>query len=133
MCRDSSGALIVAATWEKPGPEDPLLAEAFALYNAIHLAKDRGFHEVLFESDCSQLISLINSPGDNPRTYVGNAIKGIRSVSTHFRSCRFTHIQREANRAAHLLASMAYIEFNKVWIDEVPPPLVTTLSLDSIH
>jgi hypothetical protein len=28
---------------------------------------------------------------------------------------------------------MAYIEFNKVWIDEVPPPLVTTLSLDSIH
>jgi hypothetical protein len=36
--RDSEGVLVAAATWESPGPEDPSLAEAGAIYKAIHLA-----------------------------------------------------------------------------------------------
>jgi hypothetical protein len=62
------------------------------------------------------------------KTYVGTAVRGIRSARIHFRECRFTHVHREA-----LLASLAHNELNKVWIDEIPPPLVATLILDSIH
>jgi hypothetical protein len=116
-----------------PGPEDPTLAEAFALYNAIHLAKDCGFQDVHFECDCASVISLIRDSDCNPRSYVDNAIRGIHSTRTLFRNCSFKHIHREANRAAHLLASLAHDELNKVRIEEIPPQLVTTLIRDSIH
>jgi hypothetical protein len=133
ICRDSTGALIAAATWEKPGADDPTLAEAFALYNAIHLAIDCGFLDVQFENDNAYVISLINKADSNPKSYVGNAIRGIRSARGYFRNCSFNHINREANRVAHLLATMAHDELNNLWIDEIPPQLVTPLIRDLIH
>jgi hypothetical protein len=32
-----------------------------------------------------------------------------------------------------LLAGVAHVELNQVWIDEIPPHIVTTLIRDSIH
>jgi hypothetical protein len=122
-CRDSDGVLIAAATWEMPGPDDPTLAEVYALYNAIHLALDCCFRDVLFESDSAKVISLINNAEENPRNYIGNMINGICSNRSSFRKCSFHHISREANRVAHILAGLTHEEPNKVWIEEDPPQL----------
>jgi hypothetical protein len=82
---------------------------------------------VLFESDKCIVISLINSEGSNPRNYVGNVVWGINCNKRLFRSCGFRHINRDANRVAYSLALLAHDEPNKVWLEEVPPQLVTTL------
>jgi hypothetical protein len=66
-CSDADGAMVAAATWEMSGTEDPTLAEAYALYQAIHLAKDCCFHHIHFESDNVRVISLINNEGCNPK------------------------------------------------------------------
>jgi hypothetical protein len=116
-----------------PGPDDPTLAEAYALYNAIHLAIDCCFHDVQFESDNAKVVALINIEEDNPRNYVGNLIRGIRCNRHRFGLCSFLHINREANRAAHILAGLAHEEPNKVWIEEDPPQLIPTLVQDMIH
>jgi ribonuclease HI len=122
-----------AATWELPGPEDVTLAEAWAVLNAISLAKDCGFQSVQIESDCERAITLILDTDRNPRSYVGDVVRSIRNIGAHFRNCRFRHVHREANWAAHLLAGVAHEELNQVWIDEIPPQIVTTLLRDSIH
>jgi hypothetical protein len=132
-CRDDEGALVAAATWEMPGTDDSTLAEAYALYQAIHLAKDCCFHHVQFESDNIRVISLINNEGGNPRSYIGNVIRGIQCNRNYFRRCSFQHINREANQAAHKLAILAHDEPNKVWIEDDPPQLVPTLVRDLIH
>jgi hypothetical protein len=132
-CRDADGALIAAATWEMPGPDDATMAEAYALYQAVHLARDCCFQRVLFESDNSRTISLINSEGANPRNYLGNVIMGIQCIMNQFRSCRFYHINRLANRAAHEMAKLAHDKPNMVWIEEDPPQLIPTLVKDLIH
>jgi ribonuclease HI len=106
--RDSTGTLVAAATWELPGPEDATLAEVYAVYNAINLAKDCGFQNVLIESDCERAISLIRSTACNPRSYVGDVVRSIRNTGGQFRNCSFRHVHREANQAAHLLASLAH-------------------------
>jgi ribonuclease HI len=106
-----------------PGPDDPTLAEVYALYNAIHLALDCCFRDVLFESDSAKVISLINNAEENPRNYIGNMINGICSNRSSFRKCSFHHISREANRVAHILAGLTHEEPNKVWIEEDPPQL----------
>jgi hypothetical protein len=49
--RDSDGELVAAATWEVPGANDPMLAEAFALYLAMMMAIYCCFQEVEFECD----------------------------------------------------------------------------------
>jgi ribonuclease HI len=87
VCRDSDGELIAAATWEMSGAEDPTLAEAAALHNAVHFAKECCFRDVLFESDCSRIIDLINKEGNRPRSSVSKMIKGIICNKNDFKSC----------------------------------------------
>jgi hypothetical protein len=115
------------------GADDPTIAEVVALYNAILFAKECCFRNVLFESDCSQIIDLVNKEGYRPRSYVGKIIRGINCNRSDFRACQFKHIKREANRAAHNLALLAHEEPNKVWLEETPPSIVATLIQDIIH
>ncbi|XP_045797986.1 uncharacterized protein LOC123892217 [Trifolium pratense] len=130
VCRDSDGYLVAAATWELPGCLDPSLAEACVLYKATWLAIECCFQEVVFESDNSKIISLMNSAREIPRSYLGNFIRGIKCNKDYFRGCNFVHIKREANKAAHLLASLAHSEPNKVWLEESPSPIVHILTSD---
>jgi hypothetical protein len=136
-CRDSDGVLVAAAAWETPGKDDPTLAEACAVYKTAQLALDCCFRDVIIESDNNTVITLINSSMSLPSSYLGNIVWGIKCISIRFRSCLFRHISRKANGAAHLLASLAHLEPNKVWIEDTTPPpplsLVSVLILDSAH
>jgi ribonuclease HI len=116
-----------------PGPDDPSLAEAFAVYNAIHFAKECCFHEVQFESDNARVIASINSADSRPRNYVDTIIRGIRCNRDGFRRCSFRNINRSANQAAPQLASLTHEEPNRVWIEESPIQLISTLVRDLIH
>jgi hypothetical protein len=133
--RNSTGEVVAAATWEPPGGDEPTLAEACAMYNAVILAVDCGFQELLFESDCEALVNLLNRDGESlvyPRTYVGNVVRGIRSNMVLFRHSRIRYIHRDANKAAHHLANLAHNEPNSVWINDCPRELVPTLIRDLI-
>jgi hypothetical protein len=134
--RNSDGALLLAATWAVSGSKDPKLAEAYALYRAVLLADEYGFQEVIFESDNSIIIDLINN-GGNPRLYLGNIVNGIRMNTTSFSDSRFRSINREANKVAHWLASLAHTESNKVWMNGTPlltlyPSLLGTCCINNI-
>jgi hypothetical protein len=85
ICRDSTGELLAAATWETPGADDPTLAEACALYEAVRLAQDCCFRDVTFECDNSKIVHLLND-NRNPKTYVGNFIRGINCNRGYFRN-----------------------------------------------
>jgi hypothetical protein len=116
-----------------PGCNDPTLAEAFALYKAVLLAIDCGFHEVACESDNAGVIGLINNASKIPRLYTGNLIQGILCNKGSFRGSSFRHIGREANSVAHYLASLAHQEPNRVWLEEAPPSIIPLLIRDLIH
>jgi ribonuclease HI len=132
VCRDSSGEVLAAATWEIPGADDPQLAEACALYEAVRFARDCCFRDVIFECDNSQVVHLLNS-NRNPKSYVGNFIRGINCNRGYFRNCSFRHIGRRANEAAHCLALLAHDEPNRVWIEEIPNQLAPVCTKDLLH
>jgi hypothetical protein len=117
--RDADGALLLAAAWVTPGSNDPTLAEAYAVYKAILLAIEHGLQEVIIESDNSTIINLINN-GGNPRLYLGNVVNGIWRNTNSFSHWCFRSINREANKVAHGLASLAHTEVNKVWLNGTP-------------
>ncbi|MCI84608.1 hypothetical protein A2U01_0105886, partial [Trifolium medium] len=52
-----------------PGSDDPALAEACAMYQAVQLAIDCCFHEVVFESDNNRtLIDLVKEGNRIPKS-----------------------------------------------------------------
>jgi hypothetical protein len=103
------------------------------VYKAVLLAIERGLQEVIFESDNSIIIDLINN-GGNPRLYLGNVVNGIRRNTNSFSEWCFRSINREANKVAHWLASLAHTEANKVLLNGTPPPnIVPLLIRDLMH
>ncbi|KAK2400574.1 Ribonuclease H superfamily protein [Trifolium repens] len=132
-CRDNTGMITAAATWEIPGNNDPLLAEAYALYHAVRFAIDCCFQSVIFESDNERLIKLLGGVDQIPRNYVGNIVRGIKCNRDSFRFCNFQHIYRESNQTAHHLAIWAHSEPNMMWIEENPPAIVPYILKDLIH
>jgi hypothetical protein len=68
-----------------------------------------------------------------PRSYVGKIITGIKCSIQSFRSCRFSHVKRNANKAAHAMGLLAHDEPNKIWLEDTPPQLVTILFQDLLH
>jgi hypothetical protein len=119
--RDSDGELLAAATWERSGNDDVELAEACALYYATLLAADCCFPNVEIESDNASVITLLNSYDSYPRSYVSSYVWGIHCNRHKFRTWSFSHISREANKAAHSLAALAHLEPNRIWLEETPP------------
>jgi hypothetical protein len=132
-CRNYQGELLAAATWEVPGYNEPALAEAFALYKAVLFAIECGFQKVIFECDCAHIISLINKDYTNPRSYLGNFVRGILGNKDRFCSSSFSSIRREANKVAHNLAALAHQEPNRIWFNETHPSIVPFLIMDLIH
>jgi hypothetical protein len=132
-CQDDTGMIAAAATWEVPGNNDPLLAEAYALYHAVRFAKDCCFQSVIFESDSERLIKLLCGEDQIPRNYVGNIIRGVNCNRNSFRFCTFKHIYRVSNQTTHNLAIWAHSEPNMMWIEETPPAIVPFIFKDLIH
>jgi ribonuclease HI len=78
-------------------------AEALAALYAVIYAKKRNFSEVMFEGDAQVIVNAMNSlqPCDsNYGHFIEDARRGLRELG----HSRFTHVKREANRAAYYLA-----------------------------
>jgi hypothetical protein len=128
--RDDDGQVVASATWVRSGFNDPATAEAFALYLAMRLAAECCFTSVEFESDCSNAVKWVNSTESNPRNYFGNINKGVQLNKARFRHVSFKHIDRKANRAAHMLADLAHTSPNCIWLEETHPLLVPIVLMD---
>jgi hypothetical protein len=128
--RDNNGQILASATWENPGFDDAATAEAFALYLASRLAAECCFTRVDFESDNSTVVNLINDSSANPRSYLGNLVKGIRTNRARFQRSSFSHIDRKANCVAHELAALAHLTQNCIWMEETHPTIVSFVLRD---
>ena len=65
-------------------------------------------------------------------TFYGHIIEDIKLIASGFSSVHFQHVKRDGNNLAHLLAKRARLnESLEVWLESVPPELVSKLVLDS--
>jgi ribonuclease HI len=54
------GGVVAALAKAIPFVEDPTAAEAIAVWHAVNLCVDRGFHQVVFEGDSQIIVSALN-------------------------------------------------------------------------
>ena len=79
-----------------------------------------GIREVLIEGDSLIVQRALNELASPPPS-VDAVIIGIKEMSTDFHHIAFTHVGRQGNKPAHLLAKYAKsIDNTLVWIEETP-------------
>lgn len=83
----------------------PLLAEAEALYLAIHQASDLGLKKLSFALDSQQLVKALN--GEPFPNELHGILHDISSLSLNFVEISFSYVRRENNRKADSLAKAA--------------------------
>ncbi|OVA07431.1 Ribonuclease H domain [Macleaya cordata] len=88
------------------GYTSSLSAETWALYLAITHITPREIDNIWIESDSTQLVGFINRD-TSPPPYLQGMILDIQANIGKFNSCRVTHIHRQGNQAADLLANTA--------------------------
>ena len=100
--RDHEGVVIFAATRVLFNCGDPLEAEMAAMDEGLRLALHWSNLSLVVETDCSELLKMVQSKDVERSRYV-NRINEIRRILAHERNISLAKISRHANVAPHTL------------------------------
>jgi hypothetical protein len=79
------------------------MAEALAIRRAMSLVNEEDFRKLLVVLDCLSVIHRINSVMPD-RSPIGVVIQDIKALVNNFSDILFSHVYRQGNEAAHILA-----------------------------
>jgi ribonuclease HI len=81
----------------------PIVAEAIAAFYAMLFAKEKGYKQMCFEGDALTIVKEVNNtyPCDSSH---GHFVEDVKLGLLTFEFSRFSHVKREANMAAQVLA-----------------------------
>ncbi|KAE8821388.1 Glutamyl-tRNA reductase 1, chloroplastic [Hordeum vulgare] len=107
IARDAEGAVIAARAGRKDHVYDAFAAEVYALAHAISCAAELGLVRVLFETDSTLLQEAMDFARVDASAYAA-VIEDLKfQLKMWFSRHKITVCRREANTAAHHLASIA--------------------------
>ena len=120
VIRDSAGEVVAALSQKLARPLGALEIEAKAMEVAVQFALDVGVRDVTFEGDSLSICNALRGRSELSSS-VQNIIFGLSHLVRNFRSYGFSHIKRQGNIPAHLLAQHASgVESYVAWIEECP-------------
>jgi hypothetical protein len=82
------------------------MAKTLAVRSAMSLADEEGFRKLLVVLNCLSMIHRINSVMSD-RSSAGVVIQDIKALPNNFSDILFSHIYRQGNEMAHILARSA--------------------------
>ncbi|KAK9991522.1 hypothetical protein SO802_026507 [Lithocarpus litseifolius] len=103
VIRDSTSRVEAALSKKLPTLPGPLETKAKALEEGVLFALDVGIREVILDCD-SKIVSKAMNGSNVPPVSIGNIIEGIRLKLREFRKVQVSHVKRQGNCPAHLLA-----------------------------
>jgi hypothetical protein len=131
VIRDHQGSLKLASHGSIDGIQNPELAEAVAVRQALATAGDKGFTDIVLASDCLPLIQKIQTAGMD-RSGVGTVVGDIKRFATMFSLCSFKHVNRLCNGDAHILARCFEPSLCKLFVYVIPEMIRAELYNDVI-
>ena len=120
VLRDDVGRLDAALCKHFHVPLGPLEVEAKAFEAGLQLVWDSGFQNVVLEGDSLVIVCALCGLS-NSLSLVDSLCLGMQLISSEFHSINVSHVRRQGNKLAHLLAKFALsIDDSCVWIGESP-------------
>ena len=129
LARDWSGQFVAATCKLIHAPLGPLEVEAKVVEVGLQFEKLLGVSDFIVEGD-SLIVSRALSHSSFAPALIDAVIMGIRSAALEFHNVDFSHVKRNANSPAHLLAKYAKGIVNQcIWMENCP----TFLELAILH
>ena len=120
VIRDSLGTVAAALCRKLDAPLGPLEAESKAFEAGIMFALCRGCSAVVLEGDSQVVVNALAGSSPSPSA-VDSVNQGTLELCRGFTQFQFSHIKRQGNMPAHLVAKNAYSIVNDiVWVEEDP-------------
>ena len=130
ILRDDRGLFLAASNYGVPFAVDPATTEAQALRDGLLLAGQIGCNRIEVNSDCVEVIDVMKE-GGNSLGPAAAIYEECTLLCRNFTEVVFSHIPREANMAAHVLASRSEGNQSTVWLDDPPDFLFHVLANDA--
>ena len=129
VIRDKEGRLGAALSKKIQAPLGAVEAKAKAFEIGLLFAKDIGVHDVVLEGDSLVVYNALCN-NFSPPSSMAMVVQGIQDIYGDFRSVGFSHVRRQSNVPAHLLAKHASsIDDYMVWIERTLVVLCKLLSM----
>ncbi|XP_050223218.1 uncharacterized protein LOC126673217 [Mercurialis annua] len=128
--RDARGFWVSAISDTKMEHLAPVIAEAWALKEALSWIKNRNMSNVVVEVDCLQIVQLLSSD-IQPTSYLLCLLVDCVDVLKTLMNVKVYFVYRSANSVAHSLArSTSSMSGRRVWSDDPPEFLLNVLLSD---
>ncbi|XP_075633438.1 uncharacterized protein LOC142605897 [Castanea sativa] len=122
---DCRGQMIASLSQVLPQAYDAMEIEAIAAHRALVFGQEVGISEAVLEGDCQAVMQALKNEGRNLAS-VRPLILDALSQSGTYTKLLYSHTKREGNKLAHSLARHAInVDDYVVWIEDVPPPLIS--------
>ena len=120
IIRDHEGKFIACLSKKFHAPLGIVEAEAKAFEACIIFAKEVGIRDLVLEGDSLIVVQALKQVSNAPST-VSSLIYGMLAECNEFRKVSFSHVKRQGNKPAHLLAKQALgLDDFSAWIEECP-------------
>jgi ribonuclease HI len=130
VIRDRQGRMWASRSRTVRGCLDPITGELLAALMVVHLCREMGIQNALFEGDAKVVVEAITS-GDLDESSRGHLLEDIRVSLRGVPRWKLNFVRREGNKVAHQLAAWALREeVNKVWLYHPPIWLQSLLKAD---
>lgn len=118
LIRDAEGRVVAACSKKINTPLGPLETEAKAFEFGLQFVRDMLVHDLVLEGDSLTIVNALKD-GSPPPVSVAVVLYNIQSTSHVLRRVEFSHICRNGNKPAHVLAKHAKgIADFSVWVEE---------------
>ncbi|KAA3465051.1 reverse transcriptase [Gossypium australe] len=120
IVRNKEGLVMASCTYPGENIVDPTTTEARTCLLAVTMAEEIGFHEIQVEGDALTVIRKLNLETED-RSCIRVYIQEIKRKSLGFRSIKFKHVPRAANKVVHGLAMEVWkYKDLQYWVEEAP-------------
>ena len=127
---DLHGHFVAAMCKQLHAPLGPIESESKVVEIGMQFAKQLGLLDIIMEGD-SLMVSRALNQSSSPLALIDAVIMGISLASLEFHTVYFSHVKRNANSPAHLLAKYAKGIVNQcMWMENCPSFLELTILHD---
>ena len=119
VLRNDRGFFLAASNYGIAFVSDPATAEAQTLRDGLLLTGQVGCKRIEVNSDCAEVIDMMKE-GGNSLGPAAAIYEECTLLCRNFTEVVFSHSPREANMAAHVLASRGEGNQSIVWLDDPP-------------
>ena len=110
----------------------PLEVETKAFEAGLQLARDTSLQDIVLEGNSLVIVRALCGLSYPPSS-VASLILGMQLFSSKFHMVNVSHVRRQGNKLAHIIAKYALsIDDSIVWIEEIPYCIEQALIQDSV-